>query len=124
MEIYRGDQPLPITHHVSDNNGSVVVEQSRLDTELWLNGVLGAELKSRGLDYRSLIDYDLQLYEVRPATVHTSILVEDQVLSTGGWEPPLPPPPPPMLHLIICMKCTITLFSYPHKFHHFSCLIS
>lgn len=65
VEIYHGDRPLLITHH---NNASVVVKQSRLDIELWLNSVLGAEIKSRGLDYRSLIDYDLQLYEVR---IHT-----------------------------------------------------
>ena len=65
MEIYYRDQPLPTTHQ---NSVSAVVKQSRLDIELWLNSVLGAEIKSRGLDYRSLIDYDLQLYEVRLST--------------------------------------------------------
>ena len=62
MDIYHGDRPLPTTHQSST---SVVVKQSRLDIELWLNSVLGVEIKSRGLDYRSLIDYDLQLYEVK-----------------------------------------------------------
>lgn len=44
----------------------VVVCQSSLDVELWVNGALQSELDSRGFTFHSLTDYDLQLVEVSP----------------------------------------------------------
>ena len=75
VEVYRGATPLPLlsgpTHQLSAVNGGVTINQSSLDVELWINGVLQAELKGCGLNYRSLMDYDIQLYEVcLPETVH------------------------------------------------------
>ena len=43
---------------------SVVVSQSSLDVELWLNGALQSQLEARGFTFHSLTDYDLQLVEV------------------------------------------------------------
>ena len=42
----------------------VVVCQSSLDVELWVNGAVQSELDSRGFTFHSLTDYDLQLVEV------------------------------------------------------------
>ena len=44
----------------------VVVCQSSLDVELWVNGALQSELDSEGFTFHSLTDYDLQLVEVSP----------------------------------------------------------
>lgn len=69
MEVYSDDTPLPLTpgpsHQLADNTGTIVVEQSCLDVEIWLNNILQKELKKQDLEYRSLVDYDVQLYEVR-----------------------------------------------------------
>ena len=66
IEVYHADRPLLLTagptHLVCDDNGRVVVEQSRLDVELWINITLKVELTKRRVEYRSLID--IQLYEV------------------------------------------------------------
>ena len=68
MDVYRGGMLLPLTtgptHPPSNVNEGVSVDQSILDVELWLNGVLLTQLERRGLHYRSLMDYDIQLYQV------------------------------------------------------------
>ena len=68
VDVYRGATLLPLvtgpTHHLSDVSGGVSVDQSVLDVELWLNGVLQVQLEKSNLHYRSLMDYDIQLYQV------------------------------------------------------------
>ena len=68
VEVYRGATPLPLisgpAHQLNDVDGGVSVDQNSLDVELWINSVLPAELKRCALEYRSLMDYDIQLYEV------------------------------------------------------------
>ena len=69
VEVYRGATPLPLlsgpTHHLVTVSGDVSVNQSVFDVELWINGILQAQLEKIGLHYRSLMDYDVQLYQVR-----------------------------------------------------------
>ncbi|MCG8625688.1 MAG: hypothetical protein MJE68_27275 [Proteobacteria bacterium] len=68
VDVYRGGRLLPLTtgpaHPPSNVSGGVSVDQSVLDVELWLNGVLLSQLEKIGLHYRSLMDYDIQLYQV------------------------------------------------------------
>lgn len=67
VEVYHEDVHLPMTspaHHSPDSSGAMSVDQSSLDVELWINSFLETEMKKRGLDYRSLMDYDIQLYDV------------------------------------------------------------
>ena len=68
VDVYRGATLLPLvtgpTHHLSNVSGGVSVDQSVLDVELWLNGVLQVQLEKNNLHYRSLMDYDIQLYQV------------------------------------------------------------
>ena len=72
VDVYRGATLLPLVtgpaHHLSDLSGGVSVDQSILDVELWLNGVLQAQLEKVQLHYRSLMDYDIQLYQVHTCT--------------------------------------------------------
>ena len=65
VDVRREDMPVSLTTgHTHQNSGAVFVEQSSLDVEFWINSVLEAEMKKQGLEYRSLMDYDLQLYDV------------------------------------------------------------
>ena len=68
MDVYRDATLLPLVagpaHHLSDDSGGVSVDQSVLDVELWLNCVLQVQLEKNRLHYRSLMDYDIQLYQV------------------------------------------------------------
>ena len=65
MDVHREDLPISLTTgSTHQNSGAVCVEQSSLDIEFWINSVLEAEMKKQGLEYRSLMDYDLQVYDV------------------------------------------------------------
>ena len=48
----------------------MVVQQSSLDIEVWLNKTLQIELKRNGLELHCLVDYEVQIAEVG-AVVHT-----------------------------------------------------
>ncbi len=112
LEAYCGDTPLAevrtdqvrtcpvlVSAHLQSHHGpvqaasstGVVVWQSSLDVELWLNEALLEGIQEEGFTFHSLTDYDLQLVEVsteiHPFTAYrfSCDIVYRCVVLSGRW---------------------------------------